>query len=211
MTFTLTRAIQLALCSFFLYAIALSAKQTPGSAPQKQASGNAATSAGSKKDPCTLLTAVEIEAIQGEPVKETKASVQQNGEMQLSVCFFHTAKSAKSVSVALAAPSSTNPSGLSPRKFWQKQFHASEVERGELRAADKRALKPESEGEEGAREPRRIAGLGDDAYWVGTPIAGALYVLQGNSFVRVSVGGVSGESARIEKSKVLARAAVERL
>jgi hypothetical protein len=49
------------------------------------------------------------------------------------------------------------------------------------------------------------------AYWVGTPITGALYVLQGDNFVRISVGGVGEESARIERSKVLARAAVKRL
>ncbi len=206
---TFRHAIRFVLSGFFLCAMALPARQAAGRALRKQASGDPATSAGSKKDACGLLSAVEIEAVQGEPVNETKASVQPNGEMQLSECLFHTAKPAKSVSVALAVPSSTNPSGLTPRKFWHKQFHASETKRGELRGAGKRALKPESEGEEGAREPRRIAGLGDDAYWVGTPIAGALYVLQGDNFVRISVGGVGDESTRIEKSKALARAAVK--
>jgi hypothetical protein len=40
---------------------------------------------------------------------------------------------------------------------------------------------------------------------------GALYVLQGDKFVRISVGGVGEESLRVKKSKVLARAAVKRL
>jgi hypothetical protein len=112
--------------------------------------------------------------------------------MLISECLFHTRVFAKSVSVALATPSSGNPSALTPRKFWQKQF----------RAPGKR---------EEARKPRRIEGLGEDAYWVGTPITGALYVLQGDNFVRISVGGVGEEPARIEKSKVLARAVVKRL
>jgi hypothetical protein len=39
----------------------------------------------------------------------------------------------------------------------------------------------------------------------------ALYVLQADNFVRISVGGVREESVRIEKSKALARAVVKRL
>jgi hypothetical protein len=36
-------------------------------------------------------------------------------------------------------------------------------------------------------------------------------VLQGEVFLRISVGGVGEESARIEKTKILARAVVKRL
>ncbi len=80
-----------------------------------------------------------------------------------------------------------------------------------MRATGKRAQKPEYEGEEEARKPRRIEGLGEEANWVGTPITGALYVLQGDNFVRISIGVVGEESVRIEKSKILARAVVKRL
>ena len=111
----------------------------------------------------------------------------------------------------MATPSLAKPSALTPRKFWQKQFHARDMEEDKTHAAGKGAKKPKSEDEEEARKPRRIEGLGEDAYWVGTPVTGALYVLQGNSFVRISVGGVGEESARIQKSRVLARAVVNRL
>jgi hypothetical protein len=203
-------AIRFVVCGFFSCAIALPARQAPGRSPQKGTSSDAATSASGKKDACILLTPAEIEAVQGEPVKETKASVQPNGEMLISECLFHTTNFPKSVSVALAVPSSAKPSALAPRKFWQKQFHAPDVEEDKMRAAGKKAQKPEPEDEE-ARKPRRIEGLGEEAYWVGTPITGALYVLQGDNFVRISVGGVHEESVRIEKSKVLARAVVKRL
>jgi hypothetical protein len=204
-------AIRIVVCGFFLCAIALPAKQAPGRSPQKRMSSDATTSASGKKDACILLTAAEIEAVQGEAVKEAEASVQPNGEMLISGCLFRTTNFAKSVSVALATPSSAKPSALTPRKFWQKQFHAPDMEEDKTRAGGKKAQKPEPEGEEETRKPRRIEGLGEDAYWVGTPIAGALYVLQGDNFVRISVGGVGEESARIEKSKVLARAVVKRL
>ncbi len=164
-------------CGFFLCALALPGRQAPGRSPQRRMSGDAGTLASGKKDACTLLTTAEIEAVQGEPVKETKASVQLNGEMLVSECLFHTTNFSKSVSVALAVPASAKPSALAPRKFWQKQFHAPDVEEDKMRA----------------------------------PITGALYVLQGDNFVRISVGGVGEESVRIEKSKVLARAAVKRL
>jgi hypothetical protein len=195
---------------FFLCAIALPARQVPGRLPQRRMSGDAGTVTSGKKDACTLLTSAEIEAVQGEPVKETKASVQLNGEMLVSECLFHTSNFPKSVSVALAVPASAKPSALAPRKFWQKQFHAPDVEEHKMRAAGKKAQKPEPEDEE-ARKPRRIEGLGEEAYWVGTPITGALYVLQGDNFVRISIGGVGEESVRIEKSKILASAVVKRL
>jgi len=46
-------------------------------------------------------------------------------------CLFRTIKFTKSVRVALATPSSVKPSALTPRKFWQKQFHAPNMEADE--------------------------------------------------------------------------------
>jgi hypothetical protein len=198
-------------CSLFLCAVALPARQASGRSPQKQTSGDSAPSARGKKDACVLLTSVEIEAVQGEPVRATSPSVRPNGEMLVSECIYHTAQLAKSVSLVLATPSSGNPAALTPRKFWQRQFHAVDMKEDKVRAAGKSAEKPEPEEEEQARKPRRIEGLGEEAYWMGTPITGALYVLQGDNFVRISVGGVGEESLRVEKSKVLARAVVKRL
>ncbi len=131
--------------------------------------------------------------------------------MRISECLFHTSNFAKSVSVALAIGSVGKASALTPRKFWQRQFRGLDTRKDKTRGASNEIEKPESKSEEEAGEARRIKGLGEDAYWVGSPIAGALYVLQGDKFVRISVGGVGEESIRIEKSKVLARAALKRL
>ena len=63
------------------------------------------------------------------------------------------------------------------------------------------------------REPdaRRIDGIGDEAWWSGTRVAGALYVRRGDRLIRVSVGGIAIEPDRIEKSRQLAAAALRRL
>jgi len=128
-----------------------------GRSPQKRNSGEAATSFGDKKDACTLLTGAEIEAVQGEPVSETKTSVQPNGEMLITECLYQTITSAKSVSVALAALSSAKPSTLTPRKFWQKQFHAPEMEENEIR--DRRHRDGGRPGQRVKRKQASRAGL----------------------------------------------------
>src|SRR5207249_3970840 len=99
-----------------------------------------------------------------------------------------------------------------PRKFWRQQFHKAGSQEKEKPSAGKTSKKagPKYE-EEDLPKPRTISGLGDEAYWVSNPIAGVLYVLQGEVFIRISVGGVREEPVHIEKSKTLARAALKRL
>jgi hypothetical protein len=149
---------------------------------------------------CSLLTKAEIEAVLGEPVHQTKGSVQPGGGLRMTQCFFGVATAAKSVSLTLAAPGPAGPATPAPRDFWRKQFHPGKAPKN-----------TESEREEGLGEAKPIGGLGEEAYWVGNSITGALYVLQRNRFLRISVGGVREEALRIRKSKALARAAVKRL
>ena len=67
----------------------------------------------------------------------------------------------------------------------------------------------EEEGEEDS-PPRKIAGVGDEAYWVGPAIVGALWVRKGDSYFRLSVGGPDREEVKIEKLTKLARKVVQR-
>jgi hypothetical protein len=196
------------LCGFLLSRAPLAGGQGQSGLPQKAKAGSVSSAEKGKIDVCMLLSGAEIEAVQGEPVKETKASTQLSGQMLMSQCFFHTTTPAKSVHMALATPERAGSMGLAPREFWQRQFHSAEVKEEETRVAGKESG---PEGEKEGNKPRPIGGLGEEAYWVGNPIAGALYVLQGGVFLRISVGGVPEESARIEKSKALARAVVKRL
>jgi len=203
--------ISLLLCALLYPAVPLSGGKAPGGSPQKSARAAKDTRSAKKIDVCALLTSAEMEAVQGEPVKETKPSVQQSGSFLMSQCFFRTATFTKSVSLALAVPDPAKPSAFTPREFWEKQFHPPEPVEEEKPVAGKAPKKAEVEREEELRKPRPIDGLGEEAYWVGNPISGALYVLKGNCFLRISVGGVREESARMEKSKALAHAALKRL
>ncbi len=203
------RAIQILFCALLFCAVSLPAGGVPGGPTQESAKAGKGNSSARRIDACTLLTKTEIEAVQGEPVKETKPSGQPSGGMLMSQCLFRTATFAKSVSLALATPHPAKRSALTPRKFWRKQFHPPEEEEEEKPAAGRAPKKAEPEGEKELRKPRSVGGLGEEAYWVGNPVAGALYVLQGDAFLRISVGGVREESARIEKSKTLARAALK--
>jgi hypothetical protein len=199
-------------CGLLFSPASLIANQAPGGPPQKTKAGEVPASAKEEIDMCRLLTSAEIEAVQGEPVTETKPSVQPNGGMRMSQCLFRTATFAKSVTVALVAPAPGKSTALAPRKFWRAQFHppAPKVE-DERRVPDKAPYKVGPEVDEDAPKPRHLNGLGEEAYWVGNGIMGALYVLRGDVFLRISIGGVREESARIEKAKLLARDVMKRL
>ena len=45
----------------------------------------------------------------------------------------------------------------------------------------------------------------------GSRVGGALYVLKGNSYVRISIGGAVAQEAKIKKTKALAAKAIARL
>jgi len=45
-------------------------------------------------------------------------------------------------------------------------------------------------------KPRVIDGLGQEAYWMGSSITGALYVLKGDAFLRISIRGGENTSQR---------------
>src|SRR5438045_68289 len=151
-------------------------------------------------DACALLTPAEIQAVLGETMTDPKPNTQPAGGVLLFQCVFGAA-SRRTISVAVAGTARGRGGALTPREFWRRQFHPSPRDRRE--EGDR-----ETEGE---NKPRPIAGIGDEAFWAGNRIAGALYVLRRDTFVRISIGGITNERERIEKSKALARAAIRRL
>jgi hypothetical protein len=189
---------RLIVCVLLLTGIMLAAQKT-ANGPAKQ----------SKPGPCALLTGADIQAVQGDALQNTKPSTQPAGGLVMSQCLFRTASPSKSVSLSVASAGS-----VSPRAFWQKQFHSAQAESEERErekpGAKGKPAKQEQEEDESTR-PRTIKGVGEQAYWVGSPMVGALYVLKGKTFLRISVGGVREEAARIQKSIALARLALKRL
>jgi hypothetical protein len=143
---------------------------------------------------CTLLTTEEIQAVQGEPVKSTKPSAHTVGGMISSQCYFELPTPVNSVVLTVTRQSE---GGREPGESWRETFHR-----------EPGATKKE-EGEE--KEPLEVEGIGDEAFWTGTRVGGALYVLKGNSYIRISVGGTGDQTQKIENSKKLAESVLKRL
>jgi len=155
------------------------------------------TSAQRHRDPCGLLTDAEVRAVQRQVPTKKISSEQPAGAFRFTQCFYRTQELSSSVSVALGLPVTDNKRS-GPRDYWRAQFKREHREERE-------------ESDEKKNEPRRIAGLGDEAYWVGDPVTGALYVLRGEVFLRVSVGGPRAQAEKIERAKTLAVYALKRL
>jgi hypothetical protein len=150
-------------------------------------------------DPCSLLTREEIESVQGETVSDMKSSRPESGLFAVSQCFYTLPTFSKSISLEITRKDRGRTPAPNPRDQWSRIFHE-ESGRSEREA-----------GEEEKPPPRAIAGVGDEAFWTASGVGGALYVLKGDTYLRISIGGPDEQAARIEKSKALARKALARL
>ncbi|HEX7296436.1 MAG TPA: hypothetical protein VF251_11820, partial [Pyrinomonadaceae bacterium] len=157
-----------------------------------------------KTDACALLTTADIEAVQKETVKDTKLTGSSQRGFNVSQCFFTLPTFNNSISLQVTQRGEGSGS-RDPREFWRETFHReSESERESERERDKRNKKEErgrEEEEEDRSPPQKVSGVGDEAYWVGDRIGGALYVLKGDSYVRVSIGGGGSQADKIQKLK----------
>ena len=144
---------------------------------------------------CTLLTGEETQAVQGEPFKNTKPSEHSTGGLVVSQCYFELPTPVNSIVLTVTRKAD---GGRDPSDRWREIFHSEEP-----------ARKREEKEEE--RKPVKIDGLGDEAFWTGTRVGGALYVLKANCYFRISVGGAGDQEQKIEKSKTLAAEVLKRL
>jgi hypothetical protein len=196
------------------------AKTSPASSPSATP-GSAASappdSAPITFDACGLITKEEIAEVEGSPVTNTKNSGHAQGGFLVSQCFYAAAEFSKSVSLEVRMSDPDSPARRSPREFWKETFdrYAEEKESGpDVPAKDKKEADRtpgKSREEEKSTPPKKVDGVGEEAYWTGTRVGGALYVLKGDVFIRVSVGGPDKEEVKINKSKALAQKAIERL
>ena len=167
----------------------------------------ASKSVKTKIDVCDLITDQEVQAIQGSPVKNRKNSERSFGGFRNSQCIYMTEDAGKSVVVNVTQIDQTNPTKRTPKKFWEQKFgrfsgrQVEQEDQGEPR---------DEEMEKKSVPPVKIDGLGDEAYWVRS-MGAALYVLKGDLFVRIGVGGSDTEDVRIHKSKALAEKALKHL
>jgi hypothetical protein len=159
-----------------------------------------------KVDACAMLTSKDIESIQSEPLQETKLSGTSAGGFNVSQCFFTLPTFTNSISLSVTQRGD-GPGARDPKEFWRDTFHREK----DLKKGGEREKGREVEQEEKSAPPKKITGIGEEAFWVGSRVAGALYVLKGHSYVRVSVGGPGDEKSKIGKSKMLAKKVINRL
>lgn len=227
--------------SFFLLFVAIGACKTSTQSPSNTPAGTAETSTASsspaqsgspsaaqvatavkpKIDACAMLNSNEIERVQGEAVKETKLSGQAGGGLQISQCFFTLSTFSKSISL-LVAQKGDGANAKDPKDFWRETFakgagEEKDRERERERERDKKDRDQDKkaggrgEEEEESTPPQKVSGVGDDAFWVGSRVGGALYVLKGNAYLRISIGGLGDQTSKMNKSKTLAQKAIARL
>jgi hypothetical protein len=177
----------------------------------RRPAADSSTAAETKKiEACELIQKEEIEAIQGSPVKDTTSSSVSDQGMRASQCFYTTTEANRSVSLMLTQADPDSPKKA--KDFWEATFGRREVDEKESgRGKGQTERKKISGEEEESVPPKKIGGVGDEAFWVGSRVGGALYVLKKDTFIRISVGGPENEKARIDKSKKLAEKALERL
>ena len=108
-----------------------------------------------KIDACAMLTSQDIQPIQGEAVKETKLSGTSTGGFNVSQCFFTLPTFTNSISLAVTQRGD-GPGARDPRQSWKDTFHK---EKEREREKDRR----EEEG--WSAPPRKITGIGDEAFW----------------------------------------------
>ncbi len=153
-------------------------------------------------DACSLVSKVEVESVQQIPVKDAKSSERLDGTFRISQCLYTAAEFSKSVNLALIQRDPNQHGARSPKDFWKEKFEPYENEEPRTNT--------HNENEEGPA-PKKIVGLGDEAYWVANRFGGILYVLKGDALISVGIGGTDGEETKLDKSKVLAQKALQRL
>ena len=185
---------------------AASANNTPATSSNASAQNKPAV------DACKLLTADEIKTVQSDTLKGVTPSPASAVPFITSQCFYATNDFVNSVSLTVTEQSSA-AGAQNLREFWRERFGSAEKERereGERdRDRDKKARSGEEEEE--SAPPERVKGIGEEAYAAGNAKIGALYVLKGDKFLRISVGGSHSQPERLAKMKRLAQYAISRL
>jgi len=153
--------------------------------------------------PCSVIPNAAIQKMLGEKVSNAKPVSQISGELRYSQCFYSLSTFTNSISISVVTPSPSDMHRDAPRELWQRWFHR-DSEDADRDAAGK------SEEEEAGSKALPISNLGDEAFWVHS-FVGNLYVLKGNSFLRISIGGKLTDEERQKRAKALAAAALKNL
>src|SRR5438477_13178704 len=186
--------------SVFVFSIALLATL----ASCQKSKTDSAVSKRPKIDACTLITGEEVQAIQGSPVRDAKASEQSDGSFRVGQCFYSAETFNKSVSLAVTQSDPASAKARNPKDFWKETFGRYEGEVKEEKGDQEKRESLREQDEEKGRPPKKLEGIGDAAYWTANRMGGALYVLKDDVFIRISLSGPESEDAELNRCKSLA-------
>ena len=167
-------------------------------------------------DVCGLITKAEVESVIADPLVGSKASGHADNGLRFSQCYYSAQETTKSVSLAIIDRDPAVKTNRGAKEYWEQTFgrfkggEAAEKDREKETEAEKEKRESlqgqRQEEEEESRPPRKVDGVGDEAFWSGNRVGGALYVLKHDKdvIVRISVGGPDSEDQKIDKCKTLA-------
>src|SRR6266853_1823698 len=181
-------------CALIVVSAGCKKRETPPPIPRAGQESNQ-----TQIDVCRLISNQEIEAIQGSPIKETKSSARSDAAFLVSQCFYTATEFSKSVSLAVMQRDQGRSSTSSPKDFWKERFgryNADEKERDTVKQETQR-----KEEKEESVPPKKIEGIGEEAFWASNRFGGVLYVLKGDAFISISLGGADDEETKLQKSK----------
>jgi len=153
------------------------------------------------RDACSLVSKDEVESVQQASVNDAKNSERSDGTFRISQCLYSAAEFSKSVNLALIQTDPNQTSKRNPKDFWKEKFDPYENE----------APNTNRDEREQGPAPKKITGLGDEAFWISNRFGGILYILKGDAFISIGIGGTDDEEIKLEKSKALAKKALQRL
>ncbi len=185
-------------------AVALTSCSKPKEAPpqatsEPTSSPTASVAPEEPIDACSLLTSQEIEAVVGEAVAKTKDDRQAVEGFTISQCYYTLPTAANSITLRLVQPGQ-GPDARNPGQGWKETFER------DLKEVLGKKTEPE-----GRSAPVVVEGVGEEAYWMGGPAQGGLYVLKGKRHFRLGVGGEPNQMGKIEKAKKLSASILGRL
>jgi len=166
-----------------------------------------ARAAGPPPNACALLTAADVERVQGGELREAISSGNAAEAVASTQCFFRVDPFPRSVSLALTRAGRGRAARRELRERWARLLHPQE-HRGHSAERDR-------DHDRGEMEPNAplapVAGLGEEAFLAGGRGNVSLYVLAPDAFLRVSVGGPGDAADWSRQVQALARAALARL
>ena len=164
-----------------------------------------------KIEACGLITKEEVGSVQSTAISDAKSSEVSDGVYLITQCYYASTGPNLSISLAVIQIDPKSPTGRSSRERWKQTFgRFDNAMNAEKKEEEEKGVGRE-EKEEKMAPPKKIEGVGEEAFWSGNRFGGALYVLKDDVFIRISVGGPDNEETKIEKSKTLAQKALCRL